>query len=110
MILFGQGIISSEQSERSGGSYQLQQHYQNTHSSTRMRSATLKGLALHSADEAGSADGPDYIYGWGLMNAERAAELISLDSDKNNESMSKYCQMEVSILELFNRKALIHCV
>ncbi len=61
----------------------LQQHYQNTHLSAPMRSATLKGLAIHSADEAGSADGPDYIYGWGLMNAERAAELISLDNGNN---------------------------
>jgi len=62
----------------------LQQHYQNTHSSERMYSSTLKGLAIHTADEAGSASGPDYIYGWGLMNAERAAELISLDSGVNN--------------------------
>lgn len=62
----------------------LQQHYQNTHSGSVMRAATLKGLVLHAADEAGSADGPDYIYGWGLMNAERAAELISLDSYGNN--------------------------
>jgi len=62
----------------------LQQHYQNTHSAASMRSATLKGLALHTADEAGSAVGPDYTYGWGLMNAERAAELISYDSYGNN--------------------------
>lgn len=62
----------------------LQQHYQNTHSFSPMRSATLKGLTIHSADEAGAAAGPDYIYGWGLMNAEQAAELISLDSYGNN--------------------------
>ena len=62
----------------------LQQYYQNTHSFTPMRSATLKALALHTTDEAGTALGPDYIYGWGLMNAERAAELISLDSYGNN--------------------------
>ena len=62
----------------------LQTHYQNTHASIPMRSATLKGLALHTTDEAGSADGPDYIYGWGLMNAERAARLISIDSYGND--------------------------
>lgn len=62
----------------------LQQHYQTTHSSAPMLAATLKGLVLHAADEAGSATGPDYIYGWGLMNAERAAELISFDSYGNN--------------------------
>ncbi|MEQ8208257.1 MAG: S8 family serine peptidase [Lacipirellulaceae bacterium] len=40
-----------------------------------IRSATLKGLALHSADDAGE-DGPDVVFGWGLMNAKRAAETI----------------------------------
>lgn len=61
----------------------LQQHYQNTHSSTPMRSATLKGLVIHTADEAGPSNGPDYMNGWGLMNAERAAGLISLDNGNN---------------------------
>lgn len=42
-----------------------------------MRSATLKALTIHTADEAGPADGPDYMFGWGLVNAERAAQLIT---------------------------------
>ena len=54
----------------------LQQHYNNLNSEF-MRSATLRGLALHTADEAGSAPGPDYRFGWGLLNVERAAEVIS---------------------------------
>jgi hypothetical protein len=41
-----------------------------------MRSATLKGLAIHTADEAGN-EGPDYRFGWGLMNTRKAAEVIS---------------------------------
>ncbi len=53
----------------------LQQHHNNLNGSY-MRSATLKGIALHTADDAGS-NGPDAIYGWGLMNAKAAAELIS---------------------------------
>ena len=39
-------------------------------------SSTYKGLIIHSADEAGSFDGPDYSFGWGLMNTARAAEII----------------------------------
>ena len=59
----------------------LQQHYQNTHGSGNfMRAATLKGLIIHTADEAGDHPGPDYRFGWGLMNAERAAQVISLDT------------------------------
>ena len=39
-------------------------------------SSTYKGLIIHSADEAGNFDGPDYSFGWGLMNTARAAEII----------------------------------
>jgi len=59
----------------------LQQHYNNLNS-TFMRSSTLRGLVIHSAKEAGSTPGPDYKYGWGLMDAKAAAEVIS----KNKES------------------------
>ncbi|MBC5994255.1 Ig-like domain-containing protein [Pontibacter cellulosilyticus] len=53
----------------------LQEHYFNTTGGF-MRAATLKGLAIHTADEAGNT-GPDYIFGWGLLNAERAANHIT---------------------------------
>ncbi|WP_338811956.1 GEVED domain-containing protein [Bernardetia sp. Wsw4-3y2] len=55
----------------------IQQHYKNLNSGNFMRSATLRGLAIHTADEAGSADGPDYRFGWGLLNAEKAVNLIT---------------------------------
>lgn len=60
----------------------LQQHYNNLNGSF-MRSATLKGLALHTADDAGIT-GPDAVYGWGLMNTKAAAEAIS---DNGNGSI-----------------------
>lgn len=53
----------------------LQQHHNNLNGSY-MKSATLKGLALHTADDVDSA-GPDAHSGWGLMNAKVAAETIS---------------------------------
>ncbi len=62
----------------------LQQHYQQTHDGQPMRSSTLKALVIHTADEAGPHDGPDYMFGWGLVNAERAAELISEDNVMQN--------------------------
>lgn len=61
----------------------LQQHYQNLNSGIPMRSATLKALVLHTADEAGTDPGPDYIFGWGLLNAQRAAQLIIDDQGQN---------------------------
>jgi hypothetical protein len=42
------------------------------------RAATMKGLLIHQADEAGPAEGPDYAYGWGLVNAADAAELLNI--------------------------------
>ena len=53
----------------------LQQHHNNLYNSY-MRSATLKGIACHTADDAGD-DGPDPIYGWGLLNMKRAAETVT---------------------------------
>jgi hypothetical protein len=59
-----------------GSAILLQQHYNNLNGAF-MRSSTLRGLVLHTADEAGTSPGPDYRFGWGLFNAERAADLIS---------------------------------
>ncbi|HMB91351.1 MAG TPA: S8/S53 family peptidase, partial [Rhodothermales bacterium] len=53
----------------------LQEHYQNL-TGQYMRAATLKGLALHSARDAGPA-GPDYQYGWGVLDTEAAARQIT---------------------------------
>lgn len=53
----------------------LQQHYFNANGNY-MRAATLKGLALHTADDAGPV-GPDAVWGWGLLNAKKAAETIT---------------------------------
>lgn len=53
----------------------LQQHYNNLYNSY-MRAATLKGLACHTADDAGET-GPDPVFGWGLLNAKKAAQTIS---------------------------------
>lgn len=46
-----------------------------------MRASTLKGLIIHTADDLGRP-GPDYQFGWGLMNARAAAELIQRHHDE----------------------------
>ena len=58
------------------GSLILLQQYYHQKFGNYMKAATLKGLALHTADEAGAYTGPDYAYGWGLMNTAKAAEAI----------------------------------
>jgi subtilisin-like proprotein convertase family protein len=59
-----------------GGLLLLQQHYNNVNGNF-MLAATLKGLALHTASEAGSSIGPDYRFGWGVLNCTAAADVIS---------------------------------
>ncbi|GAA4458282.1 hypothetical protein GCM10023189_30270 [Nibrella saemangeumensis] len=60
----------------SGSLLLLQEYFAQLNNGKVMRSSTLKGLAIHTAEEVGTAPGPDYRYGWGLLNAERAATVI----------------------------------
>jgi len=56
----------------------LREHWFNLFGTNRQPwASTLKGLVIHTADEAGPTFGPDYQIGWGLMNTRRAALLIS---------------------------------
>lgn len=66
----------------------LQEHFRNT-TSDFMRSATLRGLIIHTADEAGNSDGPDPQFGWGLINAEKSAQLITSAFQTNNNAVIK---------------------
>ena len=54
----------------------LQEHYNESFGSF-MKAATLKALAIHTADECGASEGPDYKFGWGLLNTGAAANVIT---------------------------------
>jgi len=58
-----------------GAAALLQQLYAREFSGQRMRASTLKGLMIHTADDLGNL-GPDYQYGWGLINVKAAADVI----------------------------------
>lgn len=66
----------------SGSLFLLQELY-NKQTNNFMRSSTLKGLVLHTADDAGNP-GPDYQYGWGLLDMKQAAEVI-LNRDQTHQ-------------------------
>ncbi len=59
------------------GSLGVLQQYYHQLSDTFMTAAQLKSLAIHTAREAGNATGPDYQYGWGVLNAAAAIEMIA---------------------------------
>ena len=60
-----------------GSGFLLQEYYYKLNNNSFMRSATLKGLLIHTADEAGPADGPDFQYGYGLIDMPKAASVIT---------------------------------
>jgi hypothetical protein len=61
-----------------GAAGAIARYYETSHGS-KMLSSTLRGLLIHAADEAGANPGPDYAFGWGLMDAATAGLIIKDD-------------------------------
>lgn len=55
---------------------------------------TLKGLVIHTADEAGANPGPDFRHGWGLMNTLHAVELLNADAASTSRAHLKEVLLE----------------
>ncbi|MGB3973890.1 MAG: S8 family serine peptidase [Peptococcia bacterium] len=58
------------------------------------RGSTLKGLAIHTADDVGTA-GPDYLTGWGVFNAASSVELIEQDAQDGRGTHIKEIELSV---------------
>ena len=85
------------------GSLLLLQQYHNELFGNYMKAATLKGLALHTADDVG-APGPDYKMGWGILNAKTAAETLQNEGfttliEENQLAQGETYTLEVEALE-----------
>jgi hypothetical protein len=78
----------------SGSLLLLQELYARLKNGEFLRAATIKGLAIHTASEAGSAPGPDYKFGFGLLNVEKAASVISAAVATNNSVGSEHLMFE----------------
>ncbi len=76
-----------------GSTALLQEYYAQLYSGTYMRSATLKGLVIHTANEAGKNPGPDYEFGWGLLAVDKAANVITRNDGKD------YIVNELNLIE-----------
>ena len=68
-----------------GSSALLIDYYSSLFPQEAMRSSTLKALILHTADDDGNP-GPDYRYGWGIMNTEAATDVITLHEENDGEA------------------------
>ncbi len=58
------------------GTLALLQEMYNDSNSSYMTASSLKALVIHTANEAGLT-GPDFKFGWGLLNAKGAADIIA---------------------------------
>jgi hypothetical protein len=81
-----------------GSLYLLQEYYQQKNGGNFMRAATLKGLVCHTAFDAGNV-GPDYIYGWGLLDMGKAAQAIT---DNGTKSLLKENTLTQGQTQTFN--------
>ncbi len=61
----------------------IQELYKKLNGGNFMLSSTLKALSIHTAKEAGAFAGPDYNFGWGLLDVESAAKLLLKRDDQN---------------------------
>jgi trimeric autotransporter adhesin len=75
----------------------LLEHWANTLGGV-PRATTMKGLLIASADEAGANVGPDYSFGWGMINVADAAELITIE---NYDGCQQYLEGSVGAGETF---------
>ncbi len=75
-----------------GSATLLVEYFNRLNPGSAMRSSSLKGLIIHTADDLGRP-GPDYQYGWGLVNTQAAADLI----DYQNVNPEKPVMVESSL-------------
>lgn len=68
-----------------GSLYLLQEYYTKIHHDSAMLASTLKALAIHTADEAGANPGPDYEFGWGLLDMRAAAAAITASNTDQSQ-------------------------
>ena len=68
---------TSMSSPNVSGSLVLLQEYYNDLNSNFMLAATLKGLVCHTAKDDNIKPGPDPFLGWGMLDAEKAAQTIA---------------------------------
>ena len=86
----------------------LQELYKKLHGGAVMKSATLKALVIHTAKEAGLLPGPDYSFGWGLLDAEAAAKLLINEDGISNRiydvTLNNNVPFELTINPIANQK------
>lgn len=79
--------------QAAGSLYLIQQLYNRLNKNTFMLSSTLKAVAIHTALDM-DALGPDYKTGWGLIQIDRAAEVVKNTGNSHQLTEGKLGQGE----------------
>lgn len=74
------------------GSINLIAHEFTSRIGHRPLSSTLKALVVNTADEAGTSEGPDYSYGWGLLDTRGAIDVLEASSTDNRGVLEQSIQ------------------
>jgi hypothetical protein len=75
----------------SGSTGLLLHHQENLHPGEALLSSTLKALIIHTADDGISGSpGPDYRFGWGMMDTEKAAAVMSVNALSNGMHIMEF--------------------
>ncbi|GCC52877.1 T9SS C-terminal target domain-containing protein [Chryseotalea sanaruensis] len=89
----------------------LQELYAKLNAGKFMKAATLKALAIHTAKEAGPKPGPDYQFGWGLIDVKAGADFLIAENyiDKLlvEERLLNNANYELTIQPQVNKKISI---
>ncbi|MDI6784085.1 MAG: S8 family serine peptidase, partial [bacterium] len=65
----------------------LTQLYRQQHGElARPTAAEMKAILIHTAFEAGTTAGPDYRFGWGLLNGRGAADLLVANATTDSDN------------------------
>lgn len=85
----------------SGGCALLQENHFRIHKKY-MKSATVKAVIIHTADEAGLYPGPDFRFGWGLFNGLRAVELLNNTNSRSYINEATLEDSELYTVEFYS--------
>ncbi len=104
---YGTKSGTSMSSPNVAGSLLLLQEYSRREFHSYLKASTVKGLALHTADEAGVNPGPDYSFGWGLLNMKRAVTVLKQTGDSTVVDERTLDNNEVYSFKVMKNSALV---
>jgi len=61
----------------------VQEYYAQLYAGNYLKSASMRGLVIHTANEAGKNAGPDYEFGWGLLAVDKITNIITRNDGIN---------------------------